>query len=316
VSQAVKRGAQADVGGGASAEIPDSVFQTLEELWKIISDYVFEDDYDAALQVAREAAARWGTDSDAAPVFAWVVATGADSGYIAHPQLISEGLAAATVAVSRQPSESRNWECKMSLLLAGRDAAGAVTVAADAERQLPLVTPRLLVLKARGLMGVSRAEDGMVAAVRAVQAAQADPDVLTAVRSQATSMLVEWAERNLLPISTPVALGKYVEMIDAAAWCSWGVPEAEDMVRVHRMWATNAGQRVFVGSWKLRSFFAVCTGFISLPIHNYVRSEPAWRVFRNGLQQESVSESFYIVAGPQYVQRAHNMKINIRLDDL
>jgi hypothetical protein len=72
-------------------------------------------------------------------------------------------------------------------------------------------------------------------------------------------------------------------MVDVAAWCSDGVPEAEDQVRVHRMWAANAGQRVFTGSWKLRSFLAVCTGFISLPIHNYVGSSPAWNVFSEGL---------------------------------
>jgi hypothetical protein len=111
-----------------------------------------------------------------------------------------------------------------------------------------------------------------------------------------------------------------MEMVDAAAWCSHGVPEAEDMVRVHRMWATNAGQRVFIGSWKLRSFFAVCTGFISLPIHNWMRSAPAWQVFIKGMQglqqQQPPTEAFIIVAGPQYVQRAHGLRLPFGLDDL
>jgi len=107
-----------------------------------------------------------------------------------------------------------------------------------------------------------------------------------------------------------------VEMVDVAAWCSYGVPEAEDKVRVHRMWAANAGQRVFTGSWKLRSFLAVCTGFISLPIHNYVRSSPAWRVFSEGLGKEEITESFAIVASPQYVQDAHNVKLSVGFGDI
>jgi hypothetical protein len=315
-SQAVKRGAQEDVGGGASAEIPDVVFQTLEELWKIISEYIFADDYDSALQAAHEAGSRWGAMSDAAAVLAWVVATGADSGSIVHPALLREGMEAAEIAVGRQPAEPRNWESKVSLLLAVASNAAAIAAAEEAGRQLTALTPRLLVLKARGLIGMGRAEDATVAAVRAVQAALTDPDVLTAVRSQATALLVDWAAQHLLPLTSPADLGRYVEMIDAAAWCSHGVPEAEDLVRVHRMWATNAGQRVFVGSWKLRSFLAVCTGFISLPIHNYVRSEPAWRVFGNGLKQQEPTDSFRLVAGPQYVQRAHHMNLPIRLDDL
>jgi hypothetical protein len=77
------------------------------------------------------------------------------------------------------------------------------------------------------------------------------------------------------------------------------------------MWAANAGKRVFVGSWKLRSFLAVCTGFISLPIHNYLRSSPAWKVFSDGLGKTEHDDAFAIVASPQYVQRAHNLKLSI-----
>lgn len=318
VSQTLKRGAAADVGGGgATADIPDAVFETLDELWRIISEYVFADDYDAALQAAREAVSRWGTMSDAASVFAWVVATGADSGNIAHPALVREGIEAAEIAMQRQPGEARNWESKISLMLASAEGAAAITATQEAQRALPHMTPRLFMLQARAFIGASRAEEGTAAAVRAVHAAASDPDTLTAVRSQATAVLVEWIAKYLLPLTSVASLSRYVEMVDAAAWCSYGVPEAEDMVRVHRMWATNAGQRVFVGSRKLRSFLAVCTGFISLPIHNWVRSAPAWRVFNDGLkEQQALNTAFIIVAGPQYVQRAHNMRLPVGLDDL
>jgi hypothetical protein len=77
------------------------------------------------------------------------------------------------------------------------------------------------------------------------------------------------------------------------------------------------GQRrklVFVGSWKLRSFLAVCTGFISLPIHNYLRSSPAWKVLSEGLGKTEHNDAFAIVASPQYVRRAHNLKLSIAVD--
>jgi hypothetical protein len=142
-----------------------------------------------------------------------------------------------------------------------------------------------------------------------VHTALAAADDVAAIRAEATDVLVGWLSAKLLPIKSAADLARYVEMVDVAAWCSDGVPDAEDQVRVHRMWAANAGKRVFVGSWKLRSFLAVCTGFISLPIHNYLRSSPAWQVFADGLGKTEHDEAFTIVASPQYVRRAHNFSL-------
>jgi hypothetical protein len=310
LSQALKRGVPDGEGGGASPEIPDTVYRTIEELWRIISEYVFADEYDRALLVARGALARSDMSADAPAVLAWVIATGFSNGAFVHPSLLDEGLQASERAVREQPGEARNWESRVGLLIAGsrpRDAAAAL---GEAERSLAgRMTGMLHVMRARVAIGLGRPEEAMLAVVRAVQAARHDPDVVTAVRSEATDLLVTWVAASLLPIKTPADLNRYVEMVDVAAWCSYGVPEAEDQVRVHRMWAANAGQRVFTGSWKLRSFLAVCTGFISLPIHNYVRSSPAWKVFVEGLGKEP-TEAFAIVASPQYVRQAHpNVKI-------
>lgn len=316
IAQTLKRGAPEGSASGASAEIPESVFQTLEELWRIIEEYVFADDYDRAIHVARDAVSRWGTNPGTASVLAWVVATGFNTGHIAHPSLLSEGMAAADTAIRAQPGEARNWESKVSLLLATSRAPDAVATTNEAERYLAGgMTSQLYILRARGSISLNRPEEAMVAAVRAVQTSLPDPAVATAVRSEATDLLVRWVASNLLPIKSVADLGHYVEMVDAAAWCSYGVPDAEDQVRVHRMWAANAGQRVFVGSWNLRSFFAVLTGFISLPIHNYIRSSPAWQVFAKGLTQEKHDIPFFIVASPEYVQRAHNIHLSVVLDD-
>ena len=317
LSQALKRGVPDSEGGGASAEIPDAVFETIEELWRIISEYVFADDYDQALLVAREAINRPDMSADATAVLAWVIATGFSNRAFAHPSLLAEGMQAAETAVREHPGEARNWESRIGLLIASSHPQDAIAAIGEAEKSLNgRMTGMLHLMRTRVTISLGRAEEAMLSAVRAVHAARQYAGIGTAVRSEATDLLVTWLAANLLPIKSATDLNRYVEMVDVAAWCSYGVPEAEDQVRVHRMWAANAGQRVFTGSWKLRSFLAVCTGFISLPIHNYVRSAPAWKVFSEGLGKEEITESFAIVASPQYVQRAHNVKLAVGFGDM
>jgi hypothetical protein len=313
VSEALKRGVPDAEGGGAAVDIPASVFETLEELWRIISAYVFADEYDEALQVAREAMNRWHESPDAASVFAWVVATGFNDDKLAHPALLTEGLDAAQIAVRAAPGEARNWESTASLLMANSRVADAVASIDQAEKATGgRLSALLCLMRARASISLGRPEDAMVAAVRAVNCAE--PARVAAIRSEATDLLITWLAAHMLPIKTPADLGRYVEMVNVAAWCSYGVPEAEDQVRVHRMWAANAGKRVFVGSWRMRSFLAVCTGFISLPIHNYVRSAPAWKVFADGLGKTDTSAAFAFVASPAYVQRVHNVKLGVSLN--
>jgi tetratricopeptide (TPR) repeat protein len=307
VSQALKRGVVDDQGGGVEAEIPAAIFETLEELWRILSEYVFADEYDDALRVAREAVSRWH-NADAASALAWVVASAFNDAGFAHPALLNEGLEAASIAVGQQPQVVRNWESAASLLLASSRFPEALTAIDSAERAAGgQVTGMLYLLRTRAALSLGRADDAMTAAVKAVT--RATPDVVAAIRSEATDILVGWAA-TILPIRSSLDLTRYKEMIGVAAWCSHGVPEAEDKVRAHRMWATNAGKRVFVGSTRMRSFLAVCTGFISLPIHNHLRSQPAWQVFNEG-QGKDITDAFYVVAGPAYVQKIHNVRLNI-----
>jgi hypothetical protein len=308
VSKALKRGAAAGQGGGVESEIPASVFETLEELWRILSEYVFDDEYDDALRVAREAVSRWH-NADAAAALGWVVSNLVSDAGFAHPDLVAEGLGAAEFAVREQPGEVRNWESTVSLLLASSrapDAAGAVD---QAERALgDRVSGMLYLLRTRAMATLGRADDAMAAAVRAVT--RAEPGVAAAIRSELTEILVSWAA-TMLPIRSGDHLTRYTEMIGVAAWCSYGVPEAEDRVRPYRMWATNAGKKVFVGSDRMRSFLAVITGFISLPIHNQLRSQPAWQVFNEGQGKEQITDSFFIVAAPAYVQKIHNVSLGL-----
>src|SRR6185437_2322552 len=94
ISEALKRGAEGEQGGGVETEIPPEVFQTLAELWHILEEYLFADEYDDAIRVAREAVRRW-SNADAAGALAWVVAATVSRDGFAAPALLAEGLQAA-----------------------------------------------------------------------------------------------------------------------------------------------------------------------------------------------------------------------------
>ena len=303
VSQALKRGAEGEVGGGAEAEIPIAVFETLEELWRVLSEYTFADEYEDALQTAREAVRRWH-NADAAAALGWVVASGYSNDLFAHPALLAEGLDAAQFAVRQQPGEVRNWESVASLLMAHGRFQDAVGAADQAERATDgQATGNLYLVRTKAMVAMKLPEEAMTSAVRAVSRSGG----AAAIRAQLADILVDWAA-SMLPIRSDADLTRFTEMADVAAWCAYGVPEAEDRVRPYRMWAVNAGKRVFVGSDRMRSFLAVITGFISLPIHNFLRSQPAWQVFNEG-QNKEITEAFFIVAAPAYVQKIHNVRL-------
>lgn len=309
VALALKRGVTDGIGGGPETQVPESlsVFETIDELRRILFDFVSAGDYDEAVRVAREAIRRW-QNADAASAFAWVIMNFVHNARIVHPDLVAEGVQAARLATREQPAEVRNWESLVSLLLSSSSVQDAVAAIDQAERATGMATAMLYLLRTRAMVTLKRADEAMTAAVRAVT--RAEPGVAAAVRSEATDLLVSWAA-TMLPIRSGADLSRYADLIGVAAWCSYGVPEAEDRVRPHRMWATNAGKRVFTGSDRMRSFLAVITGFISLPIHNYLRSRPAWQVFNEGQGKEKVTEAFLIVAAPAYVQQIHNVNLDL-----
>jgi tetratricopeptide (TPR) repeat protein len=307
LSVALKRGVADEIGGGAEAEIPASVFETLDELRRILFDYVSAGDYDEAIRVAREAISRW-QNAAASAELAWVIMNFAHNVRFVPPDLVAEGIRAARLATSDQPAEVRNWESLASLLLSGAKAQDAVTAIEQAESATGGRASAMLYLyRATAMADLRKPDEAMTAAVRAVS--RAEPGNAEAIRGELADILITWAA-GMLPIRSAADLARYTDLVGVAAWCSYGVPEAEDKVRPYRMWATNAGKRVFTGSDRMRSFLAVITGFISLPIHNRVRSKPAWEVFNEG-QGKELTQAFGVVAAPAYVQQIHHINLDL-----
>ena len=150
----------------------------------------------------------------------------------AHPQLVAEGLEAAQSAVREQPAEVRNWESAASLLLASSRAQDAATAVDQADQATGgRATALLYLLRTRAMAILKRPDEAMASAVRAVT--RAEPVTAAGIRFEATDILVSWAA-TMLPISSEADLNRYTDMVGLAAWCSRGVPEAEERVRPYR----------------------------------------------------------------------------------
>jgi hypothetical protein len=103
-----------------------------------------------------------------------------------------------------------------------------------------------------------------------------------ALRSELVQMIIARVTAELLPLNSAEAVRVYQMVVATAAWIADGVPEAEDFVRAHRMWASNADQPVFGGNWQWRAFFGLITLFLALPLLNSSMARPAWQVLLTG----------------------------------
>src|SRR6266571_5150425 len=271
-SETLLRGASTEevVGGADQAPVAETLDVTLEDLWSVIDDLLANDEYERALQVARDARRRWPDVARPHAAYAWVVWVGWQAEFFIRTPLLEEALTDA---------------------------------ARDAQAALGGLPSQLRVHRAEALVLTGRPDDGMVEAIQCVIGARSDRALLAALRGRCTTMLTHRLVEGLLPISSPEGLHRYDEAVNVAAWCARGVPEAEELVRPHRLWAAQASQRVFAGSWELRSFFAVCTAFASLLPHNRARSQPAWQIYVNGPKDGGAA--WNLIAQTGFVKSAH-----------
>jgi hypothetical protein len=310
MSRNIKRGIPVDdaVAGAAQAAVAEELAVTLESLWSIVDDLLANDEYDRALQVASEARRRWPESLRPHAAYAWIVWVGWQADYYVRKEALQEGLRLADQALAQQVDEPRGlervatWESKVGLLLALERPSELLHAVQEAEAALGELPGRMRVHRAEGLMMLGRVDEGMTEAVRAVVAARGERALLSAVRARCTKMLVHRVVQELLPITSSDGMARYVEAVGVAAWCARGVPDAEDLVRPHRLWAAQVDQRVFAGNRELRSFFAVCTAFGSLFLHNRARSKPAWRVF---VQGPEAGPTWELVGRSGFVRAAH-----------
>lgn len=271
----------------------------LEELWEHIDGLLRQGDLDGALHVARRARSAYRGSWQPPAAYGYVIHVGVEAQQIAQPALIADGLESLREASRLEPRQRIIWESAGSLLdRLGRDDE-LLLLTTRAEQSLGAIPPSLIGRRAKVLLRQGNLFEGLKDAVRSFSAAPGD----LALRGVVTEAIVRHALSPMLPLSSTGQLQQYVKAVEVAAWCAQGVPEAEDLVRPHRLWAAKAGTQLFSGSDGLRTLLAVCTLFVSLWPHNKLSGKPAWKILYNGPDE---GWRFQQVLGSAAVRQVHH----------
>ena len=279
---ALKRGAAASGGGDAEFESAtvDRAPTTVDEVWRELERLLFRGRHREALQRMEMYDAAWGSYPAFIDMRNVVIleAAQSDPSVVISPQLMDSAIAGARQVISQLgPSEVRYVTLLELLEVANRtDQIPAVFDEAFAAIANPSANFRV-----RRLTLSFKLQDwdsGLRTCVSLVNDAPGD----RGLRSEIVQMIIARAVADLLPLDSETAVNHYRTAVAVAAWVADGVPEAEDFVRPHRMWASNSDQPVFGGNWQWRAFFALVTAFIALPLINRAAAKPAWQVVLTG----------------------------------
>ncbi|HEX4363586.1 MAG TPA: hypothetical protein VHZ75_03490 [Solirubrobacteraceae bacterium] len=282
LAQALKRGGDKPIDLSELADVfreaPKTRVGELGELWEIVERLLAAGRLEEALKVANAARERFLDSTVPHLVFAWVAAQASRFG-AADDRLRADALRSADLALAEEDAPAEAFLARATLLLDLRRGDEALATLQDAERRLAAgLDASLEVLLVEALVAGSQVEEAIR---RAIDAIESDPDNL-AVRSSVTASLVQALQFSLLPIRSPEELLRYQRVVEVAAWCAEGAPEAEDVVRPFRMWSVVADNRLYVGDVASRAYAGVLTGFLILPILNRARAKPQWKIVADG----------------------------------
>lgn len=312
---ALKRGAAA-TGGGESEFQPgvrDREPATVEDVWRELERLLFRGRYQDALARLDRYSERWGQYPNFIDMRSEVILEAAQNvpGIQFSPSVLESAISGMRWVLDKLgPTEARYLTLVDLLEVAGRTDL-VPQVFAEANKQLP---QRSASFRVRELTVQFRSEAWQPLLRYCVRLVRESGDD-RALRSELVQMIIGRVTAELLPLRTPEAVQQYQMVVATAAWIADGVPEAEDFVRVHRMWAANADQPVFGGNWQWRAFFGLITLFIALPFINANMAKPAWQILlagpalgdqkgRKGAVQ-SQNRAWFLVTRNAYIEPVH-----------
>ncbi len=312
---ALKRGSAATGGGDKEFEAgaADRTPASIDDVWQELERLLFRGRYADALTKVRAYEERWSGYPRFVDIRAVVILEAMQN---APAVSIDRGMLASAVSGTRQvihqigPTEAR-YITLIELLEASGRTSEIAAVFAEAQDKLPRMSASFRV---RELEYRFRKQEWRAALRHCVDLVDESGDD-RALRSELVQMIIGRAVAELLPLTSAQAVQQYQEIVATAAWIADGVPEAEDFVRLHRMWASNASQPVFGGNWQWRAFFGIVTLFIALPLINASMAKPAWQVLLDGPSTGQTSKSksavknqnqaWFLVTRNSYVMPVH-----------
>ena len=309
-ASAIKRGSEASGGGTTSDRRVDPSAQhdprTLEELWQIIQRLIYRQRFRDAVQCAQVGANKWPDSSEPLVAFAWSVQMGLADGSLEIPEKVVDRAIRAMQHAMAFQTGAREFRILIGLLQSAGRGGEALKESFKAETLISPFPADLLGTRVALQVRVGQIDQAMKTAARAVFRDPADDNI----RAECVDALLQFAVDKLLPVASEESAMHYGRVIRVAAWCADGVPDLEDRVRLHRLWATNCNQRVFTGNVAFRSFAAIISGFLLLPLYNHMASKPTWEVLNlgpavDGRGRKQKNFAFYQVAASGHVQAVH-----------
>jgi hypothetical protein len=273
--------------------------ETLEELRALIDDLLRRGRFAAAAEAGWRGASQWQQSPLAHLLFAYAVSSALDFGVAIPPQMIGYALKSAEFAAANLGSDETAWLAWVGMLTATGNAARVESLRGSAVQALGVISPNLRLSFAAAVLACGQQERGLVEIVQAALAGGAD----SGVRADAANQVIRRAAMPLLPLRTPQAAESYRQAVAVAAWCCAGIPDMEEFVRPHRLWASACSKPVYTGNWQIRTFLAVCTGFLVLPLLNHARSRSAWEIFISG--PFKYPQEFLLISNFEFMRDSH-----------
>ena len=270
----------------------------IQALWDEIRRLLDNNNYDRAIRVAEEMRVRRPRLWDGHAALGYVVATGAPSGFTAHTSLLQRGLDALKIAMSLDRTRLTAWNSAAYILVALNRLDAVLTLRDNAAKEFGTIPTDILSAAATIQLSHGRIDEALKDVVRAVMASSQD----LGVRGELAAMLISRGARPVLPIQSREALRRYAAVVQVAAWCAVGVPEAENGVRPHRLWAALAARRLFVGNPSYRCLMAFMTMGVWPLLYNRVRSKAAWQVALSPMWNRP---ELFALLEADFVRRAH-----------
>lgn len=299
---ALIRGAAATGGGDAEFQprAADREPVTIEDVWRELERLLFRGRYQDALDRVQRYEARWGQYPDFVDMRSEVILGALQNmpGIRIDPQVLESAIAGSRWVIDEiGPTEAR-YLTLVDLLEAVGRAGEIPAVFADASRQLPRMSASFRVRA----LAVRFADEAWLPLLRHCVDLVSQVGDDRALRSELVQMIIARAVAELLPLGSADAVQRYQTIVATAAWIADGVPEAEDFVRLHRMWASNADQPVFGGNWQWRAFLpdhAVHRAAAHQQVHGQARlANPArWPRVR----RDQATKGHHHVAEPRLV---------------
>lgn len=267
---------EAPIPAGAPDRVPVSVDDVLRELERLL----FRGRYRDALDRVQRYQPQWGQYPRFVDMRSVVILEAAQNapGIALDPRMVQSAIGGAYQVLHELPPTEAGYLTLIELLEVAGRTAEIPDVFAEAGRRLPNLSASFRVRELALRFKREPWDPLLRYCVQLVRQSGED----RALRSELVQMIIGRATAELLPLSSAEAVRVYQTVVAAAAWIADGVPEAEDFVRTHRMWASNADQPVFGGNWQWRAFFGLITLFIALPLLNSSMAKPAWQVLLTG----------------------------------